>query len=351
MSHTVEKADGISNPLHEHKQTRRSGMEAVYPWATKVLDHNKMPQRGKGIFKQRYNGTLARRLCSLTGVLLLLFVLPLLAADIGDEQAVKAIGELKAPLYNPFVERYLLDEVKTLRVELQSQRAEFTEKYSRAQLESSDRAINYTTSTVNNIFYMIAAAASIFALVGWSSMREIRQKLNEVMDKKVATISQEYEMRLLTLEKKLKDRTERIISAQEDISRTNTMHSLWMRAGLEATPQAKIDVYDQILELSSEDIEALTYKANAVLEIGEPEWALNLCDRALSLNPGYAYAYYQRACVKSTLEQLDMSLEDLKHAIELSSTYLEEARSDKSLVNLRRSGYMDELLDIQAAPA
>ncbi len=286
----------------------------------------------------------------LIALLLCTFLLPLQAAESLDQSAAETIDKLQEPLYNPFVERYLLDEVRALRMELQNQRAEFTEKYSRAQLESSDRAISYTTSTINNIFYMIAAAASIFALVGWSSMRDIRNKLNEVMDSKVAKISDEYERRLYQLEQKLKDRTERIISAQEEISRTNTMHSLWMRAGLEATPQARIEVYDQILELNGEDIEALTYKADAVLELDEPEWALNLCDKALLLNPDYAYAHYQRACAYSTLGQLDTAMDDLRQALELSATYLEEARSDKGLTKLRDSGRLDELLDSQAAP-
>lgn len=287
----------------------------------------------------------------LTLLLLLSLTLPLQAAQDADQRATQVIEQLDKPLYNPFVERYLLDEVRALRIELQGQRTEFTDKYTRAQLESSDRAISYTTSTVNNIFYIIAAAASIFALVGWSSMRDIRQKLNEVMDRKVATISDEYEKRLLNLERKLKDRTERIISAQEEISRTNTMHSLWMRAGLEATPQARIEVYDQILDLNSEDIEALTYKADAVLELDEPEWALNLCDKALTLNPDYAYAHYQRACANSTLGQLDMAMDDLRQAVELSATYQEEAKGDEGLLKLRESGRLDELLNGGATPS
>lgn len=260
-----------------------------------------------------------------------------------DKARATQIEQLDQPLYNPFVERYVLDELKALRTEMHSQRADFAEKFAASKLEASDRAITYTTSTVNNIFYVIAAAASIFALVGWTSLRDIRHRLNEVVEAKVSRISEDYEKRLQSLERKLKDRTERIISAQEEISRTNTLHSLWMRAGLEATPQSRIEVYDQILELSPDDTEALTYKADAVLELDEPEWALNLCDKALSLNPAYAYAHYQRACARSTLEQLDGALDDLRQAVELSATYLEEAKGDDSLENLRRSGRLDEL--------
>ena len=284
--------------------------------------------------------------------IMLMSALPLLplstsaetVTDTATVQSEKVIEKLEKPLYNPFVERYVLDELKTLRTDLQSQRANMIERFTATELAASDRAINYATSTVNNIFYIIAAAASILALVGWSSVREIRHKLNEIIEQKVSSITEDYEQRLITLENKLKDRTDRIISAQEDITRTNTMHSLWMRAGLEATHQAKIDVYDQILSISPNDTEALTYKADEVLEMGEPQWAINLCNKALLIDEQYAYAYYQRACAYSTINNLDAALEDLHNAIELSSTYIDEAKTDKGLENLRNSGMIDKLL-------
>lgn len=279
--------------------------------------------------------------------LLLLIPVLTMAAPVNDKQSDqqdKVIENLDKPLYNPFVERYVLDELKILRTDLQAQRAEFIERFTATELGASDRAINYATSTVNNIFYIIAAAASILALVGWSSVREIRHKLGEVIEQKVSNISEDYEKRLLTLEVELKDRTDRIISAQEDITRTNTMHSLWMRAGLEATHQAKIDVYDQILSINPNDIEALTYKADEVLEIGEPQWALNLCNKALLIDEAYPYAFYQRACANSTLHHIDAAFDDLKNAIELSSTYIDEAKNDKSLEILRGTERFDKLL-------
>lgn len=286
---------------------------------------------------------------SINIIIFLLLIVPIYAMatpvnETEEKKEIKTIEDLDKPLYNPFIERYFLDELKVLRTDLQNQRAEFIERFTSTELAASDRAINYATSTVNNIFYIIAAAASILALVGWSSVREIRHKLNEIIEQKVAGISEDYEQRLLALESKLKDRTDRIISAQEDITRTNTMHSLWMRAGLEATHQAKINVYDQILQISPNDTEALTYKADEVLEMGEPQWALNLCNKALLIDEEYPYAFYQRACANSTLNHLEAAFEDLTNAIELSSTYADEAKTDKSLEKLRASGKIDELL-------
>lgn len=277
-------------------------------------------------------------------------IAPALVAGTSSSEDARSevIGNLDEPLYNPFVERYVLDELKSLRTDIQEQRTEFATRLAATELGASDRAVNYATSTINNIFYIIAAAASILALVGWSSIREVRHKLNEIIEQKVSNISQDYEERLIALEHKLKDRTERIIAAQEEISRTNTLHSLWMRAGLEATHQAKIAVYDQILAISPSDVEALTYKADEVLELGEAQWALNLCDKALSISPDYPYAHYQRACANSTLENLDQAFEDLRIAVELSSTYIDEAKSDRSLENLRLNGMLEELVNASA---
>ena len=289
---------------------------------------------------------------SLIALLLCLISLPIFAATTEQPSAAQApdpINELEEPLYNPFVERNVLYELKCLSTDLQAQRAEFVQRFTTTQLDASDRAINYATSTVNNIFYIIAAAASILALVGWGSIREVRHKLNEIIEQKVSTISDDYEKRLLRLERKLKDRTDSIISAQEEISRTNTLHSLWMRAGLEATHQARIDVYDQILEIKPDDVEALTSKADEVLEMGEAQWAFNLCNRALNINDEYPYAYYQRACANATLNHLDAAFDDLKQAVELSTTYIDEARVDKGLENLRATGKLDELLEATAA--
>lgn len=266
-----------------------------------------------------------------------------------DSQQAK-LNELQEPMFKPLIERYILDELKTMRMELQTQRAEFAEKLAQARLDAADRAIGYTTSTVNNVFFVITAAASILALVGWNSLRDIKARMEDVVEKKIADINLGYEERLSVLEQRLRERSEQIIAAHEQIivaheqiARTNTIHSLWMRAGLESTPQAKIEVYDEILHINPEDVEALTYKADAALEQGEPQWALTLCNNALELKPDYAYAHYQRACAYSTLNHQEHAIQDLRQALKLSQTYLEEARVDKSLENLRASGKLDEL--------
>lgn len=240
-------------------------------------------------------------------------------------------------MYRPLVERYILDEIKTLRQENQSLRAEVTKKIAEAKLESSDRAIDYTTSTVNNIFYIITAAASLLVLLGWRSLNDIKKSLKIDMAKKIQTLTSDYESRLQQVEVKMTERSKVIIETQKNITDTNSIHSLWMRAGLEKSDEDKISVYDEILSIKPDDIEAMTYKADALLEIGEIRWALDLTNNATELDHEYALAYWQRACAYSKMDKPADALKDIKKAIELSDTLEEELLNEKHFENLHEN--------------
>ncbi|MGB2131010.1 MAG: hypothetical protein ACPHXW_06240, partial [Marinobacterium sp.] len=41
-----------------------------------------------------------------------------------DEDLQQRVEQLKEPLYNPFIERYIIDEIKNLRSEIERQRVE-----------------------------------------------------------------------------------------------------------------------------------------------------------------------------------------------------------------------------------
>jgi tetratricopeptide (TPR) repeat protein len=238
------------------------------------------------------------------------------------------------PLYSPFIERYILDELKSLRKDQQAMRTEMVDKVAEARLESTDRAVRYTTDTVNNIFFIITGSASILLLLGWRSLRDIRESINAQVENQVSTLTREYEKRLNDLEKKLVLRSEQIISTQEEISQTNQVHSLWMRAGLESNLYEQIKIYDQILEIKPDDVEALTYKADSLLDLDETLWALSLTDQALEHDKDYALAYWQRACAKATLDQLEEAVIDLYLALEKSPSLKAEVEGEKAFAPL-----------------
>jgi tetratricopeptide (TPR) repeat protein len=244
----------------------------------------------------------------------------------------------------PLMERYVLDELKSLRMDHQRLAGEIHKQLAEAQLKSADRAIEYTTNTTNNIFYIITAAASLLVILGWKSLNDIKRNLTVSTEKKLHKLTNAYEERLNVIEEKMKERSKVIIDNQEKITSTNNIHSLWMRSGLEKSEEDKIAVYDEILQINPQDIEAMTYKADALLEIDEVRWALNLTNHAIDLDKSYSQAYWQRACAYARLNRKGEAIKDIKKAIEISESLADELEKETHFENIKSSAEFQKLL-------
>ncbi|MBQ4833587.1 tetratricopeptide repeat protein [Pseudoalteromonas sp. MMG010] len=245
-----------------------------------------------------------------------------------------ALNELTEPMYKPLLERYILDELKSVRQDQQKLREDVTKQVTHAQLDTADRALIYTTDTINNVFFIITATASILVLVGWNSLRDVKNKVEDIVNTRVSVITNEYEDRLKTLEEKLRVRSEEILSNQERISITNEIHSLWMRANLESDFANKIEIFDEILQRKPEDVEAIAYKADALLELNETAQAIELCNQAIEMDSGYGYAYWQRACAYALTHKHDDALADITMALEHSPNLRNELLHESAFASL-----------------
>ncbi|MEQ9021385.1 MAG: hypothetical protein RLN82_01325 [Pseudomonadales bacterium] len=297
-------------------------------------------------------GFLTRAVC-IWRSLLLLFLLGssagVLAQEGPESSASEArlqneVEQLNEPLYNPFVERYVLDELKQLRIEQAQTKNEVLQQIFDREHQSVDRAVSYATDTVTYFFYLIAAATSVLVLVGWTSIRDIKERVHMAADEEVSKLVSEYERRLAFIEEQLQQKTLHIEENREEIELTQEIQALWLRAQQEQSPASKIYVYDQILSLRKDDVEALTYKADAVLELRQPQWAVNLCTQALAIDPDNGHSKYQLACAYALLGQTDKAVLYLKEAIDQRSAYAAEAAADPALESLRN---LPEFQDIQ----
>ncbi len=276
--------------------------------------------------------------------ILIFFSVVVFANTPKDSDINAKVDSLQKPLYNPFVENYILNELKQLREENRDLKIELYNTLAKKEIEISNNAINYATSTINNMFYIIAAASSIFVIIGWGSLRDINEKITNIVNDRVAKVVDDYEKRMHSIEKDLEDRSKQVRMNQQAIEETNTIHSLWMRASQESTPSGKIEIYDEILELRPNDVEALTYKSDAILDMGEANWALNLTNQAIDIDDNYPNAYYQRAKVYSVLGHLDNALSDLEKAIDTNDQYIKEIKNEEEFDILVNNNMLDDLL-------
>lgn len=248
-----------------------------------------------------------------------------------DKKAASQIEALEKPLYSPFTERYILDELKQLRIDKANLRHELMQQILDREHQTIDRAVTYATDTVTYFFYLIAGATSILLIVGWSSIRDIKERVHALADEEISKLVQEYEKRLSIIENQLQQKTIHIEENREEIELTQEIQSLWLRSQQDVSPANRITIYDEILKLKNNDCEALTYKADAVLELDEPQWAINLCQQALKIDPQNSHAFYQLACAYTVTNKFDEALHHLVQAMKLSESYIEEIHRDPAL--------------------
>lgn len=249
-------------------------------------------------------------------------------------QMETTVSQLKQPLYSAFIERYVLDELKQLRTDMANQRVELLQQVVDRHVESVDKGVTYATNTITYFFYLIAGVSSLLVVVGWTSIREIKEKMRNLADTEIGKLINTYEARLREIEHQLSQKTQHIDENREEIEKTQGLHSLWLRAAQENAPANKLPIYDQILQLKPGDCEAITYKADAVLELGEPQWAINLCRQALEIESENAHAFYQLACAYTCLNQFDDALYYLRETLSRAETYRDAILTDPALAPL-----------------
>ncbi|OHU90212.1 MULTISPECIES: TPR end-of-group domain-containing protein [Pseudoalteromonas] len=262
-----------------------------------------------------------------------------------EAQQQQVLNELKEPMYRPLLERYILDELKSVRYDQQKLREDLTKQVTHSQLDAADRALTYTTDTINNVLFIITATASILVVVGWNSLRDIKSKVEDLVKERVGNITQEYEQRLQVLESKLKERSEEILNNHKKITITNEVHSLWMRANLESDMNSKIEIYDEILKRKPEDVEAIAYKADALLELGQTGVAIQLCNQALEMDNDYGYAYWQRACAYAMLHQHADAMADIRMALEYAPNLKNELLHEAAFASLHDNAGFNEMIE------
>ncbi|MCW8838585.1 MAG: tetratricopeptide repeat protein [Thiovulaceae bacterium] len=247
-------------------------------------------------------------------------------------------------LDRPLIERYILDELKELRNNQLKVKEEVTRQITSSELSVSDRALSYTTDTINNVFYIIAVVSSLLLLIGLKSFKDLKESSELIVETKIAELTKNYESRLSDIENKAKQRFELITKTQEEVEKSQKINALWKRVEIEDDLQEKLNLYDEILKITPQDIETLVYKADILLDLDEIRWALSLCNQAIKLDNNYALSHWQRACANAKLGNEDSAIEDIKVALELNPRLQDELVSEESFSILSENKTFKKLI-------
>jgi len=264
---------------------------------------------------------------------------------VSEDNSNKSVtSSQSSALERPLIERYILDELKSTRHDLQDLERRLTIEITDRELTVADRSLGYAEQTVNYFFYIIAGVASLVALFGWKSLHEIRVNTTKKANTQIKKIAESYEQKFKVLETDLRRKTRRIADNHIEIEKINEIHNYWLRAQKSQTPEQKMEAYDAILKIRPGDLEALTSKADAAMELKEFHWALSICNRVLDMDNTNQDAFYQRACAYACLGVEDQAIDDLEKAIDGRSALRELAADESDFENLRGNEQFDTLL-------
>ena len=261
------------------------------------------------------------------------------AAPQGTEQAPEKSAT--------FRENWILSELRSLRHDMMDYRNQMNAIVVDRELEVADKAMSYASNTVLTFFYVVAVAGGILAIVGWHSVRDLKDNVRMYAEGEISRLTSVYEKRLADLERDLRSKSQTIAANQDEIERTNEIHSLWLKAGKEPGTENKIAIYDHILELRPDDADALAWKADAALELGEQRWALSLCEKVLANDPENAHALYQQACAHAELGESSAALDDLERAVALQPAWVRHAENEPHLRALADNERFQQILKHQ----
>jgi Putative Zn-dependent protease, contains TPR repeats len=90
---------------------------------------------------------------------------------------------------------------------------------------------------------------------------------------------------------------------------------------LSGRPKEATEVFDRAIEIKAYNSDTWLYKGNALAEQQNYTEAIKAYDRAIEMNPQEALFWYQRACAYSSISDREQTLYNLKHTIELDSSY------------------------------
>ena len=236
----------------------------------------------------------------------------------------------------PLVERYVLDEIMKIRVELERAKADLQVKIAEKELQFADLALKYSMTTLSYFFYIIAWAWILFTLVGWKSVRDLKKKLKEIAENEIKKLTKEYADRLTKVENDLREKWESIYIHEKEIQKNEEVHLLLSQAESEIDHNKKLGLYKDIIALKPNWINAYIKKAEIDLEFENYEDVIEDTGFILSKEPSNSMAFYYKACANANLWEIKQSITSLKKAFKYSKWLVVFSTKDKKLKILHK---------------
>lgn len=246
--------------------------------------------------------------------------------------------ELVIPDDLSLTKRYILEEVKNLRIELESLRREMQIEMNKKQIETIDKALSYSANTVNYFFILITIAIMGIWIFWWKSIKDMKNRWSNSFEKEVQKSIFESQKKLQELEKEQLRQSKRTLLDQENIMKKQESAYLWSQYNREESLRDKFKILEEISELEIEDEFLEIQKEKSHLYVWLEMWdkALHVCENALEDYENETTFILNQAISLLMLEEKDAALKSIHDVLILDPGLKDDLLENELLVSIKK---------------
>lgn len=159
-------------------------------------------------------------------------------------------SQLVVPAEIDWTQRFILSEMKDLRTQLEATRRELNQELNSRELATVDRALSYSGNTVNFLWLIITMAVTGFGLVGWRTMKDVRENLTKNFEvevqKNVRSQQKKLEEFMKRFEQEQLAQSKEILENQEMMQHKQEAAFYWSQYNREEDHVQKLELLEKI---------------------------------------------------------------------------------------------------------
>lgn len=204
-----------------------------------------------------------------------------------------------------WTDRFILTELKELRIWLEWVKREIYSEIQANQLETVDKALSYSANTVNFFFVFITIIIMWFWIVWWRTIWDIKKSTKESMDRKTSKIIDNFENQIAELEKEQK------------------VNIFWRQFNIVESDKEKMDMLDKIYNLKPDSQYLTIERWNIYLSMWLFEKVLEVTESIISgeRTEHQPHALYNSACAHNWLNNIEKVVSEITYLLQLAPEY------------------------------
>lgn len=228
-----------------------------------------------------------------------------------------------------WTERYILNEIKSLRAEIERLRRFTIVEVNDREIETIDKALSYSANTVNYFFIIFTITIAIFGIFGWRSLLEIKNSLKRAFEKQLENILVNFQERLARIEETQVEKNNAITKKQKEFQKQQEISVIWSSYNREEDYRNKLEYLEKLEKMGERKNAIMLEKTNVYLFLGFYDKTLELCETLMKQDPDNTTLLYNRAAAYSALDKEEEATQDINQLISLSPHFIEAILEDK----------------------